>query len=331
MPLVPAICPNCGGQVEVNNSQEAAVCKFCGTPFIVEKAINQYNTVNNIRADVVNVYNGASEFEITAGVLKKYKGESIDVTIPDNVVIIDVDAFIDQIALRSVVIPDSVTEIGSCAFGSCRSLKSVKFGNSVKTIGDAAFRYCESLTEIILPDSLKELRQRAFEGCSNLTTVKIPDSVTEIPMCAFSYCKSLKNFTLPKYVTEIFGNAFQACTSLTAINFPASLTTIGGGAFSYCDGLTEITVPKTVTKISVQAFNECKNLTSVNIEEPQNLKSFENCPPFFGTPWIQRMRDSKLCVFCGGTYKGLLKKVCTRCGRPYAKDIVINSDNIFNY
>ena len=41
--FVPAVCPKCGGQLEVDPSQEAAVCKYCGTPFIVDKAIQNYN------------------------------------------------------------------------------------------------------------------------------------------------------------------------------------------------------------------------------------------------------------------------------------------------
>jgi hypothetical protein len=41
--LVPAICTQCGGQVEVDAQLEAAVCRYCGVPFIVEKAINTYN------------------------------------------------------------------------------------------------------------------------------------------------------------------------------------------------------------------------------------------------------------------------------------------------
>ena len=44
--FVPAICPKCGGQLEVDPSQEAAVCKFCGTPFIVDKAIQNYSIQN---------------------------------------------------------------------------------------------------------------------------------------------------------------------------------------------------------------------------------------------------------------------------------------------
>jgi len=41
--LVPAICTQCGAALEVDPSQEAAVCKYCGTAFIVEKAIHNYN------------------------------------------------------------------------------------------------------------------------------------------------------------------------------------------------------------------------------------------------------------------------------------------------
>ena len=43
MPFVQAKCPNCGGFLAVDNSNDAAICQFCNTPFIVEKAINNYN------------------------------------------------------------------------------------------------------------------------------------------------------------------------------------------------------------------------------------------------------------------------------------------------
>ena len=42
MPLVPAKCTQCGASLQVDNSLDAAVCQFCNTPFIVEKAINNY-------------------------------------------------------------------------------------------------------------------------------------------------------------------------------------------------------------------------------------------------------------------------------------------------
>ena len=47
MPLVKAQCTNCFGVIQVDNTKEAAICDSCGTPFIVEKAINNYITHND--------------------------------------------------------------------------------------------------------------------------------------------------------------------------------------------------------------------------------------------------------------------------------------------
>ena len=52
MPFVAAKCPQCGAQLKVNDEKDAAICEFCGTPFIVEKAIHNYTINNN--------YNGAT-------------------------------------------------------------------------------------------------------------------------------------------------------------------------------------------------------------------------------------------------------------------------------
>lgn len=43
---VPAKCTSCGDTVQVDRDKEAAVCPSCGSAFIVEKAINNYNANN---------------------------------------------------------------------------------------------------------------------------------------------------------------------------------------------------------------------------------------------------------------------------------------------
>lgn len=45
MALVPAKCTQCGANIEVDETKEAGICKYCGTAFITEKAINNY-TIN---------------------------------------------------------------------------------------------------------------------------------------------------------------------------------------------------------------------------------------------------------------------------------------------
>lgn len=51
MPLVKAQCCNCGSALEVDASKEAAICPFCNTPYIVEKAILNANGSNSINID----------------------------------------------------------------------------------------------------------------------------------------------------------------------------------------------------------------------------------------------------------------------------------------
>ena len=65
--MVPAICSQCGAQVNVDASQETAFCTYCGAKFIVEKAINNYNikTANIGHADTINVYAGDTAENLT--------------------------------------------------------------------------------------------------------------------------------------------------------------------------------------------------------------------------------------------------------------------------
>jgi hypothetical protein len=53
MPIVSAVCPSCGGQLEVDNGKEAGICQFCGNAFITEKAINNYHIKYEVKADTV--------------------------------------------------------------------------------------------------------------------------------------------------------------------------------------------------------------------------------------------------------------------------------------
>ena len=46
MALVPAKCTSCGGTLEVDATQKAAICPFCGSAYVVQDAIEQYNITN---------------------------------------------------------------------------------------------------------------------------------------------------------------------------------------------------------------------------------------------------------------------------------------------
>ena len=59
MSFIPARCTQCGAEIEVDDTKEAGICKYCGTAFVTEKAINNYNTyvTNNFDGANINIIN----------------------------------------------------------------------------------------------------------------------------------------------------------------------------------------------------------------------------------------------------------------------------------
>ena len=180
MPIVPAKCTECGGILQVDKEKDAAVCSHCNTPFIIEKAVNNYIGIA-----------GRDDFEIIACELIKYNGAAVDVIIPDSVIHIGSKAFSGRAGLRSVVIPDRVTSIGNNVFAGCSGLTEITIPDSVTSIGIGAFSGCSRLTEITIPDGVTSVGAGTFSGCSGLTEITIPDSVTSIEPLAFQSCTNL--------------------------------------------------------------------------------------------------------------------------------------------
>lgn len=49
-------CPSCGANIAVDESKEAGVCEFCGTPFVTEKAISTVTNNTTTTAQTINYY-----------------------------------------------------------------------------------------------------------------------------------------------------------------------------------------------------------------------------------------------------------------------------------
>ena len=62
--LVQAKCTNCGAALTVNPSEDAAICPFCNSAFIVDKAIQNF-TSYNISANNVEIHNVKQDNEWT--------------------------------------------------------------------------------------------------------------------------------------------------------------------------------------------------------------------------------------------------------------------------
>ena len=67
MSLIPAKCTQCGSNIEIDPTKEAGICPYCGTAFVTEKVINNYNTyvnnTNNYSGATINYYGNAAMLE----------------------------------------------------------------------------------------------------------------------------------------------------------------------------------------------------------------------------------------------------------------------------
>ena len=308
MPLVPAICTQCGARLQVDSAKDAAICNYCQTPFITEKAITNYNTTNNITASTVNIYGGDSaDFVIRAGILQKYNGASTDIVIPDSVVEIGQNAFAGCSRLAGVSIPNSVTTIGAGAFNGCTGLIGISIPESVTTIGNSAFSGCTGLTGISIPGSVTTIGASAFSGCEGLTSLTIPDSVKEIKSFAFSDCVNLTNVTLPRNVL-LHGNVFNKCFNVRQLNFPSGVITYNTSSYNIPNDLRN---PEKLINIAEGLFGGSLYMGTLRLGYDFKLNEFKLMEEAKKQEKRLEWASHGLCRNCGGK---LGWKKCKSCG-----------------
>lgn len=274
MRFVPAKCCNCGANLEVYEKQDTALCNYCGSLFLVEKAIKLYEESQEPNNAV---------FEIISGILKKYKGADINVVIPEGVLEIAPNAFDNGKYINSIVLPASLKKIprkafsgfgnltsvvikqleciSDGAFADCCNLRDVQLPNNLKIIGNSAFSMCRSLESIDLPDSLETIGKRAFEICDKLKHVKLSTNLKTIGEYAFTKCLSLDSIILPDSLETLNEGIFANCSGLKTVKIPDDILIIPYHAFKGCSALKEINIPSKLKEISIRAFEDCKSLS----------------------------------------------------------------------
>ncbi len=192
------------------------------------------------------------DFDIKNGALLRYSGLAVNVTIPENVTAIGVQAFKNSKNCENIVVPDAVSVIEKEAFSGCpasavnlpsalREIKAFTFYHSgikeavipegVESIGENAFCECYVLERVVIPASCKKVATNAFKGCSALASLEIGEGVESLGDYSFNGCSSLKTIVIPEGVYEVGNFAFEGCTSLEALYLPDSIQFMGGRAF----------------------------------------------------------------------------------------------------
>ena len=167
----------------------------------------------------------------------------------------------------SYTVPDGVTTIGPSAFTSSPHLEEVALPDSLTSILTSAFHGCSKLNSIEIPLNVSSIGDFAFGSCESLTSLTLPNSVTSIGRSSFANCNQISSLTISNNLSRIEEAAFSDCSSLNSITIPSSVAEIGERAFSGCNGLNNITIPSSVEEIGDGAFSSCFNLIELTVEE----------------------------------------------------------------
>lgn len=227
----------------------------------------------------------------------------------------------NRMAVGTIVVPNGVVSIGRNAFMNCYRLTSVTIPNSVTSIGDYAFNNVLNVIyhgTAIWPDYNWRWGARCLNGyvegylvysdttkmflfaCNHAAvgTITIPNSVVDMWADVFSDCSGITSIVVESGNTQY--DSRDNCNAIieTATNtliagcknsiIPNSVTSIGYEAFKGCNGLTSITIPNGVTNIDTRAFYHCENLASITI--PQSVVSIAT-DAFTSTPWYTNQPD----------------------------------------
>lgn len=182
------------------------------------------------------------------------------VNLPSTITVIKSSAFRSS-KLQSISIPDNVVSIEDEAFGFCTDLVEVKLPDGITRIADRLFYNCFSLSSVQMPVGIDYIGEFAFYNCRSMKNMVIPTNVKTIGLEAFSGCSSLSNVTVPSTVEYVGNGAFKYCSGLTSINWLAEGITTFVETFSGC-GMESFIVPEGAQDLS-NCFQNCTKLVAV--------------------------------------------------------------------
>ncbi len=262
MALISLKCPNCAGDIELDDTREFGFCMYCGSKVMITRDVNYINIEMSVKDQRANLkplalaYCKRGEFDKAEDITRQLvfaNAADAEIWIIDGVCRLmsgDADG-----GLKSI-------EKGSILSGS-RSLEDTLDAYIVGPASEGDKNAAKALAEIYARIGSPESERKAVawyfshigNGPSNgnqkiikgIKMAEIPPSVTSIGDDAFSGCGSLASVSIPSSVTSIGDGAFENCESIASVSIPSSVTSIGDRAFSGCGSLASVSIPSSVT------------------------------------------------------------------------------------
>ena len=202
--------------------------------------------------------------------------------LPSTLKKIDSGAFANAAFICPLNLPDGIEEIGDDCFNNCRNL----YGNLIlpshlKKLGSNAFRGCTGLKgDLVIPKSLTRISWQAFESCGLGGRLQLHDGITSIGYRAFSNNGFIGELELPKSLTGLYGGNFEGNNFSGSFKIPKGLTSISDEAFSYCTFEGEMEIPDGIMCIHKRTFYNSKNLQKIILPSELELieeAAFQGC------------------------------------------------------
>lgn len=139
----------------------------------------------------------SDDFVIRNGVLVEYNGADPVINIPNDVIIIGSEVFMQNLQLVSITIPREIEIIGTGAFKGCSELSEVNLNGDYVYISEYAFSECSALNKVILFCGGTQIRSFAFLRCKQIKQIVLPDFNVTIYKNAFANCDGIEEIKLP--------------------------------------------------------------------------------------------------------------------------------------
>jgi hypothetical protein len=157
-------------------------------------------------------------FEIKNGILKKYRGNAKEISLPEGITTIGAWAFSGCKSVSHITVPDGVEEICEGAFWSCSSLTEIRCAASLKKIGKAGFGRCENLKD---ENGFIILRGILFDVCEMKICAEIPEGAKE-----FTWLQMFGKMPRPCLMLKNEAGVYDRVAIYAAKNAPQPLAVI---------------------------------------------------------------------------------------------------------